>query len=507
MFDYNKKEILELLEEVELLISSARKLEQQNSFLLKQIHSNNIESARNLLHYLAIRATDFRRLQKALSNLAISSISHSESYTLNNLLKIKKLLSTLVGITDIKLETDSLSLKDSFGILKDNSRSLFGKTAFDGQTKIMVTLPTEAGINYSLVYSLVHSGMHVARINTAHDSKDVWKKMIANIKKASKATGKKVKIYMDLEGPKIRTGNIISSQNKKSSDKVINPSILLFKGSKLILTKSQKLGNAGKQQQTIPITLPEVFGHVKTKEHVWFDDGKLGGVIVSVSKTEIEVEITQAPEDGFKLKAEKGINFPDSELKVSALTVEDLLHLKFIAKHADMVGFSFVQRPEDITTLQHHLTEHGRKDIGIILKIEIKLAFENFPILLFTAMKFKNCGVMIARGDLAVEIGYNRIAEVQEEILWLSEAAHMPVIWATQVLETQVKKGLATRAEISDVVKAVRAECVMLNKGTFVTKAIETIKDIDKRMAAHEDKKRKINRSLDVAKIFLDLSK
>jgi pyruvate kinase len=216
------------------------------------------------------------------------------------------------------------------------------------------------------------------------------------------------------------------------------------------------------------------------------------------------VEITHAPEEGFKLKPEKGINFPDSNLNVSSLTKEDLNHLVFIAKYADMVGYSFVQRPADVILLQKHLKRLKREDIGIILKIETNLAFKNLPALLFAVMRSKHCGVMIARGDLAVEIGYLRIAEVQEEILWLAEAAHLPVIWATQVLETQIKKGIATRAEISDVVKSVRAECVMLNKGPYILEAIKTLKDIDKRMAAHEDKKRKILRSLHVAKAFME---
>jgi pyruvate kinase len=421
---------------------------------------------------------------------------------LNNLLKVKHLLESIIGLSNVPIDSDSITLKESNLVLKNNSKSLFGKTTFNGQTKIMVTLPTEAGSDYNLVLSLVKTGMNIARINTAHDSKQVWKKMIANIKKASKATGKKVKLYMDLEGPKIRTGQIGIIEKKKNSDKLKKPFILLYKGSKLTLTRSQ-MEVISKGQNIIPLTLPEVFEHVKPNERVWFDDGKLGGIVVSANKKEIEVAITQAPDKGFKLKAEKGVNFPDSEILVSALTNEDLEHLKFIAKHADMVGFSFVQKPEDITSLQHHLTNHGRLDIGIILKIETKLAFDNFPLLIFTAMKFKNCGVMIARGDLAVEIGYNRIAEVQEEILWLSEAAHVPVIWATQVLETQVKEGIATRAEISDVVKAVRAECVMLNKGPFITDAILTLKDIDKRMADHEEKKWKISRSLDVAKKFV----
>ena len=96
---------------------------------------------------------------------------------------------------------------------------------------------------------------------------------------------------------------------------------------------------------------------------------------------------------------------------------------------------------------------------------------------------------MIARGDLAVEIGYQRLAEIQEEILWLCEAAHVPVIWATQVLENLVKKGIPSRGEITDAAMAERAECVMLNKGAFVTEAFTILDDVLTRMQTHQSKK------------------
>ncbi|HSO45282.1 MAG TPA: pyruvate kinase, partial [Rhodoferax sp.] len=130
------------------------------------------------------------------------------------------------------------------------------------------------------------------------------------------------------------------------------------------------------------------------------------------------------------------------------------------------------------------------------LKIETLQGFENLPELMLAAMATKMAGVMIARGDLAVECGYERLAEVQEEILWCAEAAHMPVIWATQVLELMAKTGLPSRAEISDAGLGVRAECVMLNKGPYITQAIRTLDDILQRMGGHQAKKRPLLRAL-----------
>jgi len=134
--------------------------------------------------------------------------------------------------------------------------------------------------------------------------------------------------------------------------------------------------------------------------------------------------------------------------------------------------------------------------MGIVLKIETLQGFENLPELMLSAMASQLAGVMIARGDLAVECGHERLAEVQEEILCCAEAAHMPVIWATQVLEFMAKTGLPSPAEISDAGLGVRAECVMLDKGRYITQAIRTLDDILTRMDGHPSKKHPLLKAL-----------
>ena len=138
----------------------------------------------------------------------------------------------------------------------------------------------------------------------------------------------------------------------------------------------------------------------------------------------------------------------------------------------------------------------GGDHVGVELKIETRRAFERLPQLLLTAMRRPCVGVMIARGDLAVEVGYWRLAELQEEILWLCEAAHLPVIWATQVLEQLAHSGLPSRAEISDAAMGERAECVMLNKGPHIDDAVVVLDDILRRMAEHHYKKKALLRQL-----------
>jgi pyruvate kinase len=179
-----------------------------------------------------------------------------------------------------------------------------------------------------------------------------------------------------------------------------------------------------------------------------------------------------------------------------ALTAKDIEDLPRVARHADLVGLSFAQSAADVQALRTRLRALDAPELGVILKIETRRGFEHLPQMLLAAMACRSAGVMIARGDLAIECGYERLAEVQEELLWACEAAHMPVVWATQVLETLAKTGVPSRAEITDAAMGVRAECVMLNKGPHILDALHTLDNILRRMQEHQAKKRPLLRAL-----------
>ncbi len=285
--------------------------------------------------------------------------------------------------------------------------------------------------------------------------------------------------------------------------------LLLHVGDTLALTRGPRRGPAAQQPLEgrhvageIPCEPPELLGMVREGEPIWFDDGRIGGVVTHAGSDIVYVRITVARPQGEKLHAEKGINLPETHITLPAFGVEDEHALRFAAESADIVSQSFVRDPADVHALQDRLTALGRPELGIILKIETRAGFERLPELLLAAMRNQSSGVMIARGDLAVECGFERLAEVQEEILWLCEAAHMPVVWATQVLESVAKTGRATRAEVTDAAMGERAECVMLNKGPYLVQAVSVLDDILRRMSAHQDKKSAKFRSLRVAESF-----
>jgi len=207
----------------------------------------------------------------------------------------------------------------------------------------------------------------------------------------------------------------------------------------------------------LPSTLGPALAQVADGDPIWFDDGRIGGVVTGRTAGCLRVRVDSAPRGGANLGPDKGINLPQTRLDLPRPTLEDIADLEFAVAWADMVGFSFVEQPGDVLRLEELLE---------------------------------------ARGDLAVEVGFARLAEVQEQILWLCEAARVPVIWATQVLESLAKTGLPTRSEVSDAAMGVRAECMMLNKGPFIVDAVALLDDVLRRMQEHHGKKRALLRRL-----------
>lgn len=311
------------------------------------------------------------------------------------------------------------------------------------------------------------------------------------------ATGTELLLHKQKDGnEKIRVGELLP----------LEQFILLKVGEKFNLTKEPISGESAKynekgeiiEEAHVSCTLPEIFNDLKVGEPIFFDDGKIEGFIESVTPDNVGIKITYAKDLGSKLKADKGINLPTSDIKTSGLTEKDKEDLKFVTKYADAVNFSFVNDENDVKQL-HTEIKDVNPNLGVILKIETQKGFKNLPRILLEAMKMYPVGVMIARGDLAIETGWKNFASIQEEIMRVCEAAHIPDVWATQVLETLAKKGVPTRAEITDAAMAQRAECVMLNKGYYIHKAVKMLDKILRRMQLFQKKKETILPKLDGA--------
>ena len=266
--------------------------------------------------------------------------------------------------------------------------------------------------------------------------------------------------------------------------------LLLCVGDTLIIHADNRPGEPAREDADggviepahISCQQPEVFEYLSPGERISLNDGKISGIITSVDDEQIEVEITKAKPTGSRLRGHRGINFPDSDIKLPGLTATDKTNLEFVAQHADAVSLSFVSKPRDVELLHEELDRLGADKLGLVIKVETRKGFKSLPSVILCAMRRYPVGVMIARGDLAVECDWTRLAELQKRILWICDAARVPVIWATQVLENEAKKGLPSRAEITDAAESQRADCVMLNKGPHILAAIRMLDSILRRM-------------------------
>ena len=243
--------------------------------------------------------------------------------------------------------------------------------------------------------------------------------------------------------------------------------------------------------------LPEAVAALRVGDPVLFDDGVIAGEVRRVSAEGdpdgpwARVEVVRCRADGRWLGSEKGINLPETGVQVPALTEEDRHALHFAAEHADVVALSFVRSPQDVVEAVEAIEDAGRqvgRTPGLLVKIETGDGYRALPQILLAAMRHDRAGVMIARGDLAVEMGFESLSEIPRNILLMSQAARLPVVLATQVLESLAKTGLPSRAEISDAGSAQRAECVMLNKGPYIGEAIDALVAINARMEAVQRK-------------------
>jgi pyruvate kinase len=246
---------------------------------------------------------------------------------------------------------------------------------------------------------------------------------------------------------------------------------------------------------------PALLEQVHAGERVILDDGKIVAIVHSRRPDGLVCAVQRTVKSPTRLRSGKGVAFPDSTLSLGRVGVgpQDDAALAFALEQADGVGVSFVNTPRDVAVIGDRIRATSKSNFGMILKLETRGVLRNLPGILFEALKYHPVGLMIARGDLAVELSFERLAEIQEELLCFGEACHLPVIWATQVLDSAAQTGVPTRAEVTDAAMAMRAECVMLGKGPHIATATRMLADIIQKMEAHQFKRRSMMRPLAVA--------
>lgn len=347
-------------------------------------------------------------------------------------------------------------------------------------TKILATIGPSCS-NYKQIKSLIKAGVNGFRLNFSHGSHKEYEAIYKNIKKAEKDTQKRVFIIQDLCGPKIRLG-------------ILKKNIFVHKNEIYTFINEE----ATNKSQTLPLPLKEVYQHIKKNDHFFVNDGLVEFKIVDVSKEYFRAQVIQ----GGIISSKKGLNFPKIAFNFFALTKKDIKDLTFNLKYpVDFIALSFVRNADDIKFLKKNLKDLNL-DIPIIAKIEKLHAIKN----LNNIAKVSDA-LMVARGDLAVEAGFAEIGLLQRKIIKHATQYEIPVIIATQMMESMIENPFPTRAEITDITNAVLegADCLMLSGetaiGKYPIKVIKIMKKIIKNAENFEEnqsieKKIKYNKKL-----------
>jgi pyruvate kinase len=310
------------------------------------------------------------------------------------------------------------------------------------RTKIIATIGP-ASSSPAIIAKLIRAGMDAARLNFSHGDWNDHTIRIRNIRLEAEKTGKQIAIIQDLQGPKLRVGA------------VENDAVTLRRGDTLVLTTRKVMGTG----TLLSVTYPRLTMDLKAGDQVLLDDGRLELRVVSKGAGSLRCKVVR----GGVLMSHKGVNLPGAKLSLPSLSHKDKADLRFgIAQGVDYIALSFVRSANDISATRRFLNMHG-VDIPIIAKIEKPEAIRNLDEIIRAAD-----GVMVARGDLGVEMSPEQVPLLQKKIINACNLADKPVITATQMLESMIENPQPTRAEASDVANAILdgTDCVMLSGET-----------------------------------------
>jgi pyruvate kinase len=333
------------------------------------------------------------------------------------------------------------------------------------KTKIIATIGPATG-DGKMLQRVIKAGVNVVRLNFSHGDHKMHGEMLNLVHSASKKTHISVAVIQDLAGPKIRTGEH-------------GGTIFLRRGGTIILTTKQYEGDAGK----LHINYKNLPKEVKRGDFILLDDGKKKLQVLSVKGSDIKCKIIS----GGEILGRRGVNVPGVSLKISSLTEKDKKDVIFGVKNdVDFIALSFVRQASDVRQLKNIIKKARGVGIGIIAKIETQDAISNIDEIITEAD-----GIMIARGDLAVEVPPENVPAIQKSIIEKCNRAGKPVIVATQMLESMIKTPVPTRAEVSDVANSILdgADAVMLSAetamGDYPVETVKMMSDVAKKIEEH----------------------
>ncbi|MEA3443123.1 MAG: pyruvate kinase [Bacteroidota bacterium] len=367
----------------------------------------------------------------------------------------------------------SSDLKKIPNLLSENVSGFFGKE-FTGKPQLMVNLRQEAEYNQDYLQKLLNNGVGFFRINCAFGKHKSWQAISENLKSASTHCGIQGKLLMDLAGPKIRIEKLFKDLSSENSIRLQENEELIIANSPFSIADNHQ---EFKNYHIIKSNFTGDFSSCRPGEIIRFDDSRIEAHIVGVEQDYLKIIIKKLIRPEENLLPGKGINFPESSLGISGLTEKDKIDLSGITNIADVLCFSFVQSAADIIEIEREILKHDRGNVPVVIKIETYLAIENIEEILLAAMRIKKVAILVARGDLVSECGWEALPAIQERIFKLAKAAHLPTILATEIMESFNQTGIHTRPDVIDLYHARNFDCLLINKGPNIFGTIDFVNE------------------------------
>jgi pyruvate kinase len=345
---------------------------------------------------------------------------------------------------------------------------MLGTPIVDRNIRFMATIGKEDLGETDRLRQLIAAGIDIFRINSARDRLESVNALCSAVSHASKASGRDARIFIDLEGPKLRTSAVSGTAG----------AIKVRAGDELVLQGSPDHVIDRFDGDPLPtVSVPSLPETLPEGARIVFDDGKAEGIIIGKRPHGFLLRVTFPERGSATMRSSRSVNLPESPHPEFTISQHDREMISLAPKQADILSISFARTAEDVDRVITDMPSRTGPP-GVVVKIENGSAVKDCVGILLAAMKREEAGMLIARGDLAAECGFERLPALQERLFLLARAAAVPVFIATGVLDQMTRKGRRSRAEMIDVASALRADCVMLNRGDGIAESLLVLQQI-----------------------------
>ncbi|MCF8370411.1 MAG: hypothetical protein K9H64_02235 [Bacteroidales bacterium] len=435
---------------------------QKYNALFSSISKDKKDSIENFISYLSYR--DFQlEIDSIFAKNSLPIVFSDTGDFKNSVESLKRLL----GYSSYQNQLANFQLK--------NASDFFGSDHDDGVPSLMVNLQQEAEHDVGYLKNLIACGVRHFRVNCAFGSEMGWERTHRNLQKAAGANNEEANLLFDLAGPKIRIEKLFENHTEVNSiDIEKTENLIIFSKSASAL----KLPGSPDFIKGVVSSIDCDFSVCHPNEIIRFDDSCVEARIIETGNDFLRVSVEKVSQVPYSLLPGKGINFPESDLGISGLTKKDQNDLASVVHLDGTLCFSFVQSAADIIDIEKEISKYRKPDMPVVIKIETFKAVRNLEEIILAAMRFPKVALLIARGDLVSECGWAALPEIQEKISKLGRAAHLPIILATEILESYNQNGLHTRPEMIDLHHARKFDCLLLNKGPNIFDTMDYVRGL-----------------------------